>query len=311
MLDDRGSYLSLLFLEATSVVRQSEDRSDPSVTGHAAAIVRQHMVGQLLSQGEWGWAVFVCMQIEDPCVRSYAVRDLVLRFGGGLEWGEEAMSEQVVHLKTQCQVPEQLLLEASAYRHCYAGEKNDEADDLHMCGLWREAASLICRDIAPRAMFDSCATAALVQPLLQDVEDRHQLEGKEIDKWNTQGGSLLSYFDLKERALAMAREGCRDMEAIAELVEDAGCLLEQLTDNAFGLFKSNAASSSRRDYRLLANVVVDDMGTFLLKTIMRYWACDPSLVQEDSLREHLRLAPVLDNYRCEVFRLFPALVQQQ
>jgi hypothetical protein len=49
MLDYRGPYLSLLFLEATAVIRQSADRSDPSATGHAAAIVRQHMVGRTVA----------------------------------------------------------------------------------------------------------------------------------------------------------------------------------------------------------------------------------------------------------------------
>ena len=77
----------------------------------------------------------------------------------------------------------------------------------------------------------------------------------------------------------MDQQGCRDLEAISELVEDASCLLEQLTDNAFGLLKSTASSSSRRDFCLLANVVVNDMGTFLFKTIIRYWACDSSLVE--------------------------------
>ena len=319
MLDYRGSYMSLVFLEATAVLPQSQNDG-----GHAAAIVRQHMVGQLLSQGEWGWAVFVCMQIEDPVVRSYAVRDLVLRFGGSREGSEgdgdgeseEAMvmAQQLSHLQTQCLVPEALLLEAEAYRHCSRRHVAAEANALHTCGLWREAAPLICGGIAPRALFASSSSTVLVQTLLQEIEDRHQLEGKEVDAWNLQGGSLLSFFDLKERALSMASGGCRDIDAIAELVEDAGCLLEQLTDNAFGLFRTGCYVSDRRSgpssssSSSLAQVVVDDIGTFLFKTIIRYWACDSSLVPEARLRGHLQDAPILDDYRCEVLRLFPVLL---
>lgn len=332
MLDYRGSYVSLLFLEATAVLSQSQGQGrGDGAGGNAAAIVRQHMVAQLLSQGEWGWAVFVCMQIEDPIVRSYAVRDLVLRFGGSRDGGdcdsgsEEGMVVQLAHLQAQCQVPEALLLEAEAYRHCSRRNTAAEANALHTCGLWREAAPLICGGIAPRALFASSSSAALVQSLLQEIEDRHQLEGKEIDAWNLEGGSLLSFFDLKERALAMAAEGCRDIDAIAELVQDAGCLLEQLTDNAFGLFKNRSyvsvsdsehehggggGHSSSSSSSSLAQVVVDDMGTFLFKTIIRYWACDSSLVPEGRLRGHLHAAPILDDYRCEVLRLFPALLLQ-
>ena len=310
MLDYRGSYLALLFLEATSVVQQGLRGSDTNNCAHAAAIVRQHMVGQLLSQGEWAWAVFVCMQIEDPVVRSYAVRDLVLRFGGNFEGQDVSLADQLSLIKNHFHVPDSLILEASAYQHSYSSERNDEANDLHMCGLWREAATLICREIAPRAMFDSSATEALVLPLLQDLADRHNLEGRDIDEWNLRGGSLLSYFDIKERALSMDQMEYGDSNSISELVEDAACLLEQLTDNTFGLFRSNSPSSSRRDYRLLSNVVVNDMGTFLFRTIIRYWACDSSLILRSRLAEFIRHAPILEDYRSEVCRLFPALEQE-
>jgi hypothetical protein len=301
MLDYRGPFLTLVFLEATNVLNQSTDR-------HATALVRQHMVGQLLSEGEWGWAVFVCMQIEDPQVRSYAVRDLVLRFGG---MGD---SDECDLLCKQLKIPEELLKEASAYHHAYTRDKESEVNDLLNCGLCNEAATIICRDITPRALFLSSDTPSLLKSLLQDVEDKIDSKGGSIQHWQHQGGALLSYFDLKERVSSLrgqpfseADENMDDELTPRGLVDDAVELLHQLTNNAFGLFTCNVASSSRRDYLLLANVVVNDIGTYLVKLIIIHYMSHDDDELAESLKYFLKSAPIEDNYRCEVYRKFPTL----
>jgi hypothetical protein len=43
-----------------------------------SCIIRQHCISSLLAEGEWAYAVFVAMQIEDGQVRSEAVKPILL-----------------------------------------------------------------------------------------------------------------------------------------------------------------------------------------------------------------------------------------
>ena len=60
LLDGRSPYLIFTVLECLNVVSNSS---------FAACVVRQDMIFQLLSEGQWAWAVFVALQIEDADVR--------------------------------------------------------------------------------------------------------------------------------------------------------------------------------------------------------------------------------------------------
>lgn len=47
-----------------------------------ACIVRQHFLTQLISQGQYKWAIFVCLTIEDSFQRHYLIRQIVERYLG-------------------------------------------------------------------------------------------------------------------------------------------------------------------------------------------------------------------------------------
>ena len=60
LLDGRSPYLIFTLLECLNVESNSS---------YAACIVRQDLIFQLLSEGQWAWAVFIALQINDTDVR--------------------------------------------------------------------------------------------------------------------------------------------------------------------------------------------------------------------------------------------------
>jgi hypothetical protein len=244
-LDYRGSYLTLLLLESTGVLQSCHSQgglqhglsssSSPSEVLVQSAIVRQHAISQLLSEGLWQWAVFIALQYDDPLVRDSAVRDIILRYTPCPFGWETNKSSEEYYLMTKFSIDMTLLSEATAYRSKYRHNLGQEIYYLNQCRQFQSSLSLICQQLVPLSIQNS--TELLVQSLLNEMEEKyfnsylpspllileagdrgaslsnslsHPDFGREVMSeedecrvhyylWSQSGGLLLSYFNLCQR----------------------------------------------------------------------------------------------------------------
>lgn len=309
-LDYRGSFVSLLLLECTGML--SNENSSSQI-----AIVRQHMISQLLSEGMWQWAVFVCLQIEDPLVRSYAVRDIVLRYGGKLSWESDEESSEYF-LMSRFLLSDSLLHEATAYRCSYERNITSQASYLIKCDQFLNASTIICRQLVPRALFNSPDTRQQIQALLTALEnniDENLLSKKTLAAWECGGGSLLSYFQLKDevdmlrrgRAARGTEEVDLDQMSIEEVVEISGRLVKVANELLGTLTTSNfGMCNTLSDADTVTKIAVHDIGSYLFKVITDISKTDYNLAHEYLTHSELAEAPVLDSCRLQVSRRFAA-----
>ena len=318
-LDYRGSFISLLLLECTGMLSAAD-------SPHQIAIVRQHMIAQLLSEGMWQWAVFVCMQIEDAVSRAYAVRDIVLRYGGKTSWEEDEDSCEYF-LMTRFFVSDQLLHEATAYRCSYERNFRLQAAYLMQCGQVFDATHVVCRQLVPPALFNSAEAHAKIQILLTSLEncvDVTVFSVSEMSIWEQTGGSLLSYFQLKND-VEMLRHGKGQtdddfddttnqqqdltpadiVEQSRRIVREADHLLRILSSTSFGMCRSLVTADT------VTKIAVHDIGTYLFQVITDISKTDYDLARRYLTQPELAEAPVLTSCRLQVSRLIAAMLGGQ
>lgn len=121
-MDHRGSYLVLSLLRCVT-------GNDVAQESDHFAIIRQHIISELLFSGQWHWAVFVAMQIPDTVQRTSTVKAILLRYAGGINWEslQDGHSSFVVDM---LHVPESWVHEATAYRLCYENVYSVTSDGL-------------------------------------------------------------------------------------------------------------------------------------------------------------------------------------
>lgn len=318
-LDYRGSYVSLLLLECTG--KLSTENSPNQI-----AIVRQHMISQLLSVGMWQWAVFVCLQIEDAVVRAYAVRDIVLRFGGKPNW-ESDQDTSEYFLMSRFSISDSLLNEATAYKCAYDRNFSSQAAYLIKCGQFMNATSIVCRQLVPRALFNSADSNHRIRDLLGALEgamNQGTLATSIVTAWESTGGSLLSYFLLKSEVELLAsgkgfvgedlsgtgmdiaettnlssEEVLRVSERIVRVANE---LLHTLSRSNFGMCKSLSLADT------VTKIAVHDIGTFLFKVITDLSKTDFNLAHQYLTQPELSGMPVLDSCRLQVLRHFSGVL---
>ncbi len=230
-LDYRASYLVLVMLESAGI-------ADPAAA--YASIVRQHFISQLLSIGQWRWAVFVAMQIQDRSARHALARDIVLRFGGARHWEEEVYVPPVaataalfaggnmssgVFLTRCLGVPEQWVHEATAYRCGCEFDYQCQVSYLNFAHQWHQAKQVLCVHIAPGAILASDMSARSLLHLLESIEQQ-----EEQDRTNEQArgshAKMLgepytdSWTDLADMFLAFLR-----LRDLVESLTDSDLLL--------------------------------------------------------------------------------------
>jgi hypothetical protein len=316
-LDYRGSFVSLLLLECTGKLSTADSPNQ-------IAIVRQHMISQLLSVGMWQWAVFVCLQIEDTVVRSYAVKDIVLRYGGNPNWESDQETSEYF-LMTRFSVSDSLLNEATAYRCAYERNFTSQATYLIKCGQSMLATSIVCRQLVPRALFNSSDAYLLIKKLLGTLEgamNQSAMTASTVAAWEATGGSLLSYFLLKsEVELLVTGRGHvgADVEEDEEettqqlspdevlvvserIVRVANELLHTLAKSHFGMCASLSSADT------VTKIAVHDIGTYLFKVITDLSKTDYNLAHHYLTQPELSDMPVLDSCRLQVSRHFSAVL---
>jgi len=108
-LDHRAPYLVLVLLECLGFVDQTDAH---------AAIVRQHMIHQLTTLGQYKWAIMVSLQITDNAVRTLTAKDLLQRWAGAIGWQQNDTWDENF-LRQQLKMPVSWIHEATAYRCGY------------------------------------------------------------------------------------------------------------------------------------------------------------------------------------------------
>jgi hypothetical protein len=93
--------------------------NSPRPTHPCVAVLRQHVISELLWHGDWNYAVLVAMLIDDDFQRSVIVKDLVMRYSGGVRWNErEAHSSDDLNgfVHHRLNIPESWIHEATKNR---------------------------------------------------------------------------------------------------------------------------------------------------------------------------------------------------
>ena len=158
-LDYRTSYLILTLLHSVGGITHHE--TSGQLPPHAA-IVRQHMISQLLALGLWKWAIFVCLQIEDNFQRDHIVKENVLLWAYG-----EKTTKSEVFVADRLKVPRKWLKEAAAWRAGYNRNFDSQVHELFSGGLVNQAMEVISSYIAPHAFQVDAVDSPRLESILQ------------------------------------------------------------------------------------------------------------------------------------------------
>lgn len=160
-LDYRASYLLLNAWEATDHENLDLVGTDvsagvpPLVESSTAAIIRTHMISQLLTQGLWTWAVFVALQIPHRHQRLCAVKDIVLRCAGNVEWeeimnaasnGKENVYDFIVR---RLGIAHEWMHLSTSVLSTYEFDHFNQAISLAKAGVFDVALEVVFRHVAP------------------------------------------------------------------------------------------------------------------------------------------------------------------
>lgn len=279
-LDYRGAYLTLLFLESTGIISSSIDH------GHIqASIVRQHFISQLLTEGLWQWAIFVCLQIDDPIVRESAVKEIILRYTPYNAGWEGNKASQEHYLMTKYSINSKLLFEATAYHCKYHHNLPQEIYYLNQCGQYHQAIQLITQDLLPISLQNSneIFLKSLLNEMeikyfseyLPDVVPEHRIfeiseKKSNYSRWCQTGGILLSYLSLMERVGSeiLSSDGIKNTDHYddqEDLFLEAIELFESFRKNYFGICGVKNIS----EMNLLTKAAVFQIGSNLMEIMFK------------------------------------------
>ena len=288
-LDYRAVYLVLVLLECMGLV---------SPRCSYAAIVRQQLIAQLVSEECWLWGVFVALQLPDDAQRSFIVKEMVLRHavaeddmpliegtsGRGKRHVASSMqslpslknistSEQVHFLVEVLHVPICWLHEAAAHRFRYAHDHFKEVQHLNFARLWDSAREVVCSELAPMVLMKSSAAGTSLLQLLESMD----VEGGRLeDLWSSKSDILLSFLRLKSSVDSLVSKRGGDMEGgndfqIGELageLQNTACeaklLLERVQMlNTKSVSSSSSSAGTRGKGPSIEYAALLNMGTYL------------------------------------------------
>jgi hypothetical protein len=169
-LDYRASFLMLTLLDCCGLVR-----IDPNtqLSEASACIVRRHFVNQLLAAGEWQWALFVVLLIENEFQRNFLAKEIILRYAGDAtatttlqHRRPEALADDDQFVVDFFKIPYEWLHESIGYRFGYSEfnvlaqvQHLQIARELHVCN------DLLANVLAPATLLGGGGKASEAQLL--------------------------------------------------------------------------------------------------------------------------------------------------
>lgn len=294
-LDHRASYLLLAVLECGGISH---------INATHAHIIRQHYIFQLLSAGQWQWALFVALQFPDVSARYCLVSDILQRFAGEYQWEQEeqraaghvAFPSMYAFLTTSLNIPAEMLHEANAHYAGYQQNFNKQVNSLLSAGKYALATEITVRHLAPVALLASGTASSKLLELLESIADMAQQEQAHApvqsvygDHWADLSAVFLAFLRLKQGVVQLSGscKGDRQNDMIAvmevpDLIREARELLERLTavhQQRAAQFAAAAEKITRSKSSQLAStddmskeekliqIVLFDMGTYIYELL--------------------------------------------
>jgi nuclear pore complex protein Nup98-Nup96 len=175
-LDFRLCWLLYTALRTAGVPSLSKQREEQLHTDFAA---------QLEAAGLWHYAAFVLLHVEDPKMRTWWVKELLVR---NLVVQPTAEQENKVgFVQHQLHIPELWIDEAMSVRARFEGNDEVLADALQKCGRWNEAHATVMWSLAREAIL-ARQYNTIIQ-LLAPLNNRIQ----HIAGWETGGAVYYGY----------------------------------------------------------------------------------------------------------------------
>jgi len=171
---------------------------------------------QLESSGEWLWALFATLHLSDPEQRERAIQSLLAHHVDAITDAEFQI------LTTEFLIPTSWIWEAKALLARSREDAVGEVQYLLRAENWKEAHSVLCRTVGPRAIIEQ--DYGTLQDLLQGFEaaGRHQIEG-----WEEGGQVYLDFVDLVQENLEDETEVLRELLGTLPAMADSEMEFEQ------------------------------------------------------------------------------------
>ena len=177
------------------------------LSSQVASSLHLAMGAQLESRGQWGWAAFVLLHLEDGEQRAAEVRALVQRHAAAEGEAPLEVPDEQEEFVVRVGVPRRWLHEAKAVLARRHHRTEDEAWQLLRCGTGsggggtttaaphQEAHALLCRTIAPHAIINE--DHAFLGRLLQ------AFDGDAVSEWGVGGQVYADYLGVTEAVAEM------------------------------------------------------------------------------------------------------------
>lgn len=294
-LDYRGPYLLLVLLECADLV---------SPDAPYALIIRQHFITQLLWSGHWQWATAVALQIRDVAQRASIVRDIVLRYGGLVDWEDQSHQQHLSHpheilhkqahhtLTRKLSVPEELIHESTAYRCRYSGQYEDEVKYLLNAGLASSAMQVLVSDIAPAVTLASAKSAQKIWTLMESAAGGMN-RSPYNDYWANPWDVVLTFFRLKFQVQEKQNMDGVDVQHMDEELEEIRTDAHLLIDRIQAYINERDSLQREQDAKfgksltmystVLSNMFLQDMYSYLYNLLVKLEAMRGSFYSVSSL----------------------------
>ncbi len=196
-------------------------------TSRGQDALHSSFAAQLESLGLWHWAVFVLLHCEDAFLRRRRVAEVLSR---RVRLRDEDCADREEFLRDHLHVPAAWVAEAKAARARAEGNARDLAFYLIRAGAWKEAHSVVVRQVAPDAVVNDdhdflCA-------LLTDLSGPAERAGGRVPDWNLNGRTFLDFLEVdaevrelleRRRRRRTEREDDEDEEELGYQVRSLVC----------------------------------------------------------------------------------------
>ncbi|KAI9758833.1 MAG: Calcium-binding component of the spindle pole body (SPB) half-bridge [Chaenotheca gracillima] len=219
---------------------------------------------QLEGSGEWIWALFVDMHLDDADQRAAAIKGLLTRHAGSI--GDGPADQSFNTLTQEYSVPEQWIWEAKAvFARSVAQDHVAETEYLLKGGNWEEAHRTLCRSVAPQAVIaDETET---LEHLLSSFENVDLVPG-----WGLGGQVYLDYIHLSQ-LLRHQSTRPHDTDARTEKTQKGlprdnklPDLVKRLTASLPSVGGGGAPSSDKSDF--YERIAVREMGAAVGRAVL-------------------------------------------
>eukprot|EP00050_Salpingoeca_kvevrii_P022602 m.128822 g.128822 ORF g.128822 m.128822 type:complete len:1848 (+) comp9760_c0_seq5:346-5889(+) len=163
---------------------------------------------QLEGVGLWHWAAFVLLHLEDPAMRTRAVRELLARNCGQAEAASSTGKRKIAFVLDQLSLPAAWTHQAASSAAKAKGKHRQLAKALIASGQWDGAHRVIVQQIAPKAIIQG--KHARILRLLRQIEPH----AKAIQGWEAAGEVYLKYLQILQMVRELSQTAAGDMPAL-------------------------------------------------------------------------------------------------